>query len=108
MFCYTAVFLAVIHSFDAPRTYVQDGFFNSREECEASLVLSATKKKLDLEFRETSEGLVGFFSDEDGKTYFQCTSVLMPLETLCEQGLIDKVLGTFSSCDCSRLNHKTD
>ena len=100
------VFLALINHFDAPRTYIQEGFFNSQEECESVLVLSATKNKLDLEFRETSEGLVGFFSDSDGSTYYQCTSVLMPPETLCEQGLIDKVFGTFGACDCSRLNQK--
>jgi hypothetical protein len=108
LFCYTAIFLALIHQFDAPRTYIQEGFFNSQEECESALVLSARRNKLDLEFRETSEGLVGFFSDSDGSTYYQCTSVNMPPEPLCEQGLLDKFFGTFSSCDCSKLNNQSD
>lgn len=107
MFCYTAVFFALLNQFDAPRSYIQEGFFNSQEECESGLVLSAVKRGLNLEFKQTSEGLVGFFSDSDGNHFFQCSSVLMPSAVLCEQDLIDRALGTFDACDCTKLNQET-
>lgn len=101
--CYTLMFLALVNQLDAPRMY-QSGYFNTVEECESAMVQQSNKLFPNDEFifKETSKGLIGFYSDQKGdRTYYQCIAAAINYEVVCEKGL----LGNYDNCDCGKLLH---
>ena len=104
MLCYTLVFLAVIPQLDAPRIYMNDGFFNNQETCEVQMIKSAKQLDPSFTFKQGEKGVGGFYSDKSGKTFYQCVSFQANPRAICNQTLLDSVLGTYEDCDCTRLN----
>lgn len=106
MLCYTLVFLAIIPQLDAPRIYMNEGFFNDQETCEVQLIKSAKQMDPSFAFKQGEKGVGGFYSDKSGKTFYQCVSFHTNPKAICNQTLLDGVLDIYEDCDCSVLNSK--
>ena len=84
----------------------QNGYFDTREECETAMVQLSQKLFPNDEFifKNTSNGLMGFYSDQSSKTFYQCINAVMNHESICEKGL----LGNYDDCDCGKLTSETN
>lgn len=104
MLCYTLVFLAVIPQLDAPRIYMNEGFFNDQETCEVQLIKSAKQLDPSFTFKQGEKGVGGFYSDKTGKTFYQCVKFHTSPKAICSQNLFESALDTYSDCSCTKLN----
>ena len=104
--CYALIFLALVNQLDAPRMY-QNGYFNTVEECESTMVQQSKKLFPNDEFifKDTSNGLMGFFNDQRGdQTFYQCINAFIDHKIVCEKSL----LGSYDNCDCGKLLHDSN
>lgn len=104
MLCFSLIFLAMIPQLDAPKIYMNEGFFDDQESCEVQLIKSAKKLDPKFTFKQGENGITGFYSDTGGNTYYQCVTFYPNPEAICEQSVLDKAFGVLGNCDCTKLN----